>query len=138
LGITAEELQAAKVEVQSRVLAEAVAAGEITQEEADMITARQALQEYLRDRMQTAYEAAVAQAVTDGVITQAQADQILSEGGRGFMGPGMGGGRHGGPGEFGGRGHGPRQAPGDAPDSPESTTPESSNGTVAPATNLSL
>lgn len=133
LGITVEELQTAQAEVQDRLLDEAVAAGEITQEEADLMTARQALHEYLRDRMQSAYEEAVAQAVTDGVITQAQADQILSEEGIGF--PGMGGGPR------GGRGHGgpdgvfgrPGQAPGDAPLQPDGEQPEESDGPVAPS-----
>lgn len=146
LGITLEELQTAKAEVNSRILDEAVASGEITQEEADLMQARQALREYLRDRMQTAYEAAVAQAVTDGVITQAQADQILSEEGAGLFGPGMGGGRHGGPGgqmdgglEGGrGQGRGPGQTPDDAPAAPDSGTPEESSDTVAPSTNLDL
>lgn len=143
LGITLEELQAAKAEVNERVLANAVTAGEITQEEADLMAARQALHEYLRDKMQTAYETAVAQAVTDGVITQAQADQILSEDGAGFFGPGMGGGRHG-----GGRGDGPMggpngspgrgQAPNESPLDPESATPESSSVPVAPANDVNL
>jgi hypothetical protein len=143
LGISEEELQAAKAEVQNRLLAEAVAAGEITQEEADLMAARLALQEYLRDRMQTAYEQAVAQAVADGVITQAQADQILSEEGAGFFGPRMGGGR-----PFGRHGHGPDggffgrpgrgQAPNDAPLPPENATPESSNAPVIPSNDISL
>jgi hypothetical protein len=141
LGISVEQLQTAKAEVQKRLLTEAVAAGEITQEEADLMQARQALQEYLRDRMQTAYEAAVAQAVTDGVITQAQADQILAEedGFRFFGGPGMGGGRH-----HGGPGGGPNGFfgfPGgrpDAPQPPAEGTPEESDGTSVPATTLDL
>jgi polyhydroxyalkanoate synthesis regulator phasin len=143
LGITLEELQAAKAEVQNRVLDEAVAAGEITQEEADLMQARQALQEYLRDRLQTVYETAVAQAVTDGVIIQAQADQILSEEGRAFFGPRLGGGRHGrhgGPagGRNFGLGHFPGQAPEDAPLPPDGGTPEESSDTVVPSTNLNL
>ena len=151
LGITLEELQSAKAEVQQRLLDEAVAAGEITQEEADLMAARQALQEYLRDKMQTAYETAVAQAVTDGVITQAQADQILSEDGQGMFDFGMGGGPRGGRGHgdrgghdggFGGPGgdfgRGPRQAPEDAPAQPDSEQPEESGGSVTPSSNLNL
>jgi hypothetical protein len=143
LGISEEELQAAKTEVQNRLLAEAVAAGKITQEEADLMKARLALHEYLRDRMQSAYDQAVAQAVADGVITQAQADQILSEGGPGFFGPRMGGGRpfgrHGGGpdgGLFGhpGRGH----APNDQPVDPESAMPESSDAPVIPSDDINL
>jgi hypothetical protein len=141
LGITVEQLQAAKAEVQQRLLAEAVASGEITQEEADLMQARQALSEYLRDRMQTAYEAAVAQAVADGVITQAQADQILAEedGFRFFGGPGMGGGRHhGGPGGPDGPFGFPGGRPNDAPLPPADSTPEESDGTTEPATTLDL
>lgn len=151
LGITVEELQAAKDEVRANLLAEAVAAGEITQEEADLMEARWVLQEFLRDRMQTAYDDAIADAVTEGIITQEQADQLSSEGG-GFFGPGMGGmggghhggPRHGGPGGEGpngegrnGEGRGPRQAPGDAP-APEGETPEESSGPSIPAFNLNL
>ncbi|MCC6456023.1 MAG: hypothetical protein IT328_13805 [Caldilineaceae bacterium] len=151
LGISVEKLQAAQDEVRSNLIAEAVAAGEMTQEEADLMQARQALQEYLRDRMQTAYEQAVQQAVTDGVLTQAQADQILSQdgpfGGRGFFGgpgffggrgmrPGMDGGRHGG--HRGGPFGGPGGIPNEAPAEPDQSTPESSSGTVAPLSNANL
>lgn len=141
LGVTLEELQSAKTEVQERILDEAVAAGELTQEEADLMQARQALQEYLRDRMQTAYEAAVAQAVAEGVITQAQADQLLNEDGvRFFDGPGMHGGRH-----HGGRGgmDGGFGFPGgrfdDTPlPQPDSVTPEESEGGIEPSNTTDL
>jgi polyhydroxyalkanoate synthesis regulator phasin len=134
LGITVEELQAAKAAVQSRLLDEAVAAGEITQAEADLIQARQALQSYLQERMQTAYEQAIAQAVTDGVITQAQADQILSEPGPGFFGRGGElGGRHGGP--AGRLFSGSRN---DVPPSPDTGTPEESGSPVVPSSDLNL
>jgi polyhydroxyalkanoate synthesis regulator phasin len=145
LGITVEALQAGKTEVQQRILNEAVAAGEITQEEADLMQARQALNDYLRDKMQSAYEAAVAQAVSDGVITQAQADQIVSENGPGFFGHGMGHGMmgepQGGPGH--GHGRGDRQAPNISPLQPnngtqDNGTQEDSSGTALPSSNLSL
>jgi hypothetical protein len=135
LGITLEELQTAKEEVNKRVLAEQVASGAITQEDADLMTARQALGEYLQDRMQAAYEAGVAQAVTDGVITQAQADQILNEEHAGFVGPGFG--PHGdgphGDGPRGGRpdrgpGQAPDQAPSAAPAQPDDSTQQSGQG----------
>jgi hypothetical protein len=130
LGITVEELQAAQNEVQAARLAAMVEAGVITQEQADMMAARQAVQDYV-DRegvqaaIQSAYEEAVAQALADGAITQEQADALLSNidnlgglGGRGFGfgdGPGFGGrghqggrGPHGGPG-FQGNGFAPFQ-----------------------------
>lgn len=88
LDITLEELQAAKAEIPALRLAEAVEAGEITQEEADLIAARMALHGYMQELEQSAYEESVADAVAAGVITQEQADQILSEGDRGFFGRG--------------------------------------------------
>ncbi len=106
LGITVEELQAAQAQVRADEVAAMVAAGAITQEQADLMLARQAVQNYVdQDALQTAvqlvYETAVAEALAAGVITQAQADAILSnlsEGVGGFGGPGYGGpGHHGHP-----------------------------------------
>lgn len=149
LGITVEELQAAQAEVRAGWLADAVEAGDITQEEADLLSARWALQEFLTERLQTAYEDAVAQAVEEGIITQEQADQILSEEGGNFFGSGMfgpgmdgghrGGGRHGGPGMFGpGMNGGRWQMPHDAPATPEGETEESSNAPAVPTTDSNL
>lgn len=120
LGITVEELDAARAEVKAAQLAAMVEAGYLTQEQADLMLARQAVENYidreaLQATIQAAYEAAVAQAVEDGAITQEQADALLSSaatmggfGMRGFdmpggmMGPHGGrGGHHGGmPGFF--------------------------------------
>lgn len=115
LGITVEELDAAQAEARAAMLADEVAAGTITQEQADLITAREVVESYVDkealateteglDRAeasaarQAAYEAAVAEALADGAITQAQADALLAAPtGRGFGGPGGFGGR-GGPG----------------------------------------
>jgi formaldehyde-activating enzyme involved in methanogenesis len=113
LGITIEELQAAHDEVFAARLAEMVEAGVMTQEQADLIVARKAVQDYIdtesiSDMLQAAYEDAVAQALADGVITQEQADQML-ENLPSFDGFGSGGLHHG-PGGFGGhhrRGGGP-------------------------------
>jgi hypothetical protein len=139
LGITVEQLETAQQQVKDNALAEAVASGQITQEEADLIQARQDLQEYLRDRLQSAYEEGVQQAVTDGVITQEQADQILSEDGPGFFGSGFHGGGHwGGP---GGGMRGDRQPggfPNATPPQPESSTPQGSSSPVAPSIGSSL
>jgi hypothetical protein len=72
-----------------------VAAGKLTQEQADAMKARQALStsSKFQSAMKSAFEAAVKQAVADGLITQAQADKILSattERGMGTFGfPGM-------------------------------------------------
>jgi hypothetical protein len=156
LGISVEELEAAEDEARASALDAAVAEGLLTQEQADLIEAREALREYVdreailaealgmtaeeleaakaegqslsdiieaqgldaetvRAEMQAGYEAAVEQAVTDGVITREQADAILS--GDGFGGPGFG---------FGGRGrHGFGGPRGDFDSAPDTTTPES-------------
>ncbi len=132
LGVSVDELQAAKTEANDAALAAAVEAGNITQEQADQMKARQALQDYiqeqgLQDRVRSLYEEAVNAAVSAGVITQEQADQILSEssfgfGMRGLGGPGFG--------MHGGRGHGGfgglRSAPpssGSSSTTPSTTTP---------------
>lgn len=82
LGISVDELEAARAEVRSARLAAMVEAGVLTQEEADLIAARETVQSYvdrdaLAEMVQNAYEEAVAQALADGAITQAQADQLL-------------------------------------------------------------
>jgi hypothetical protein len=123
LGITVEELQAARNQAFTERLAELVAAGTITQEQADLILAQKAVLEYVdmtavQSAIQSIYEDAVNQALAAGAITQAQADQLLSNlserpfGLRGLGRGGFGGGHgphgnHGGPGLFG---------PGSAPD----------------------
>lgn len=98
LDITVDELNAAQEKAAAAKLAQAVADGRMTQEQADLVTARQALQQYIKD--QGLYEQAVASAVKDGVITQAQADAILADtksGDFGLGGMGRGGrGGHGG------------------------------------------
>lgn len=87
LGVTTDELAAARVEAQDLALAAAVEAGNITQEQADQMKAQQALNTYLdeqgwQDQVRSLYENLVNQAVQAGVITQEQADAILSNSGR--------------------------------------------------------
>jgi len=114
LGITVEELEAARLDVYTAQLAELVGAGTITQEEADLILAQKAVQNYVDDdayqsAVQSIYADAVAQALADGVITQAQADELLATmSTQTFRFPGAGG--HGGGG--GHRGHHGRGGPG--------------------------
>ncbi len=96
LGITTDELAAARVEAQDLALAAAVEAGSITQEQADQMKAEQALKTYLdeqglQDQVRSLYENLVNQAVQAGVLTQEQADTLLSNqrsfgGMRGFDG----------------------------------------------------
>ncbi|UCF61306.1 MAG: hypothetical protein JSV37_01125, partial [Anaerolineaceae bacterium] len=104
LGISVAELEAAQAKARDIVMAEAVEAGTITQEQADLMKARGAISTYVQEAMTTAYGEAVEKALADGVITQAQADLLLENGAMGFRGPGgfFGfGGRE----MFGGRGH---------------------------------
>lgn len=106
LGITVEELDAAELAVHEAELAAAVAAGYLTQEEADLLLAEKAARNYLdreglNAQITAAYEAAINAAVADGAITQAQADDLLAqlEGGiglgHGWFGSGGRGGHRG-------------------------------------------
>lgn len=104
LGISVDELEAAQVKARETVIAEAVEAGTITQEQADLMNARDAISAYVQEAMTKAYSEAVEQALADGVVTQAQADLLLEDGISGFRGPGGAFG-FGGHGMFGGRGH---------------------------------
>ena len=108
LGITVAELNTAQEKANAAELTQAVADGRMTQEQADLVTAKRALQQYIQDK--GLWEQAVASAVKDGVITQAQADTILADAKPGafdFGGRGEGGrgGMHG----MGRGGHGPAQ-----------------------------
>lgn len=136
LGITVDELNAARDTAFEAGLAQAVADGRITQEQADQMKAQHDLQQYLQDKgladqVRSLYEQAIQQAVEDGVLTQEQADAILNNPGFGvrFMMPdGFGGrghgGRHGMAPGFGGQGFdGPRgMAPGFGGQVPSSNT----------------
>lgn len=144
LGITVEQLDAAKQEVREAQIAAAVEAGYLTQEQADLMLAQQAVQNYIdregiQAQIQAAYEAAVAQALADGAITQAQADALLAQleaqsfgfGLHGFGGPGgfgRGGRGHHHGGGFGGPGNFSLPLP-DADGSGTDTTPSDSSNT---------
>jgi hypothetical protein len=88
LGISVAELEAAQVQARETVIADAVEAGAITQEQADLMNARGAISAYVQEAMTKAYNEAVEQAVADGVITQVQADLLLENRPEGFRGPG--------------------------------------------------
>ncbi len=127
LGVTADELDAARTEAQSLALAAAVEAGDITQEQADQRQAEQALKSYLDEQgfeaqVQSLYENLVQQAVQAGVITQEQADTILSDADFSSLG-----GRHGLDGGRGGR-HGMRDLGGvdGSGSAPQNDTPAGS------------
>lgn len=130
LNISVEKLAAARLSVFTARIDAAVAAGTMTQAQADLEKGEYALRNSaeFKTSLQTAYETAVKAAVTKGTITQAQADAILAAqqtGGRGGFGlPGGEGGR-GGHGGHGGRGERGGQAPADAAGAaaPATTTP---------------
>ena len=131
LGITVDKLQSAYVQAYNAQIDRAVANGNLTQEQGDLMKGRYALfaNKNFKFAMQSAFEAAVKQAVTDGVITQAQADLILKN--ASGMGFGFQGG-FGGPGGFGGfRGGRGRHGwfGGGAPSIPQSPTAKPSSGT---------
>lgn len=122
LGISVEELQAAREEALGARLDQLVADGVITQEQAEMMQARKAVREYvdtdaLADTVQSFFADAIEQALADSVITQEQADTMLNNleemGPRSFDGPGFDGPR----GPRGGHGHGPGGVGGFAPNS---------------------
>lgn len=115
LGITVEELEAAQESARDAAIAQAVAEGRITQEQADEMATWATLREFIAPQLESAYTTAIQAAVTAGIITQEQADQFLSDEG-GMMAPGL---RHGGfgPGMGGrGRGFGGREFGGHGPD----------------------
>ncbi len=143
LGISVEDLEAAQSTARDTALAQAVEEGKITQEQADRMQAHTALQPYLSERMQSAFEEAVQQAVEDDAITQEQADALLAEQADGF-GPGkhmsgFGGERPGMPGRRGDHGGMPGHGmpgrggmPGGFPNSgADDSTPQSNSTGVA-------
>ena len=116
LSITTDKLEAAYTQAYNAQIDQAVADGNLTEEQADLMKGQRSLfaDKSFQASMQTAFDTAVKQAVSDGVITQTQADQILQNqaskgfgGLRGFGGPG-------GPSD-GGRGFGPHNGMGGGP-----------------------
>ena len=81
LNISTDQLTAAYQKAFNTALDNAVANGNLTQAQADLIRGRQALANdpTFTNSLQSAFTAAVNQAVKDGVITQAQADAILAQ-----------------------------------------------------------
>ncbi len=128
LGITTDELDAARTQVYEDQLAQAVTDGTMTQEQADLALARRALQAYVAPLLQSAYDDAVAAAVSDGIITQAQADALAAQGGYGMRGFGPGMGDMGGRGmERGGHGGGRHGGPSGSDVAPDMGTPDSTD-----------
>ena len=80
LGITLDELNAAYAQIHTDRLAELVASGQLTQEEADAMIAGEALQRSatFQAEVKAGREAAINNAVKAGTITQAQADALLA------------------------------------------------------------
>lgn len=101
LGISVEELQAAQEAAFDAALQQAVDEGTITEEQAELIKARKAVQSYVQEAMSNAYAEALENAVSDGVITQEQADQLLENPMSGTDFSGRPDGHHGGKGHSG-------------------------------------
>lgn len=107
LGVTTDDLAAARDKVFAGQLSQAVTDGKITQEQADLIQARRDLGAFVQPQLEAARDKALADAVSQGIVTQEQLDALQNQG----WGP-MGAfddamGRRGGMGEFAGpmRGH---------------------------------
>lgn len=92
LGITVDELEAAEQAAREAAIAQAVADGVMTQEQADLMAARDALKEFAAGGEYASLDDAVQAAVDAGALTQEQADLILTtpqperHGGRGMRG----------------------------------------------------
>jgi polyhydroxyalkanoate synthesis regulator phasin len=137
LDITPEALQEAEATARSAAIDQAVEAGDLTQEQADLAKAASAFRAYMAEQQPTVEEQ-LAQAVAAGAITQEQADLLLANQqslggirGHGMMHPGMDGGRgfDGGRGMRGGHGmdggRGMRGMPFDNQDQPQNDSGES-------------
>ncbi len=114
LGISVDELEAAKSVARDAALADALANGEITQEQIDRMEAHQALRDYIQseyaaERPELTKAELIQQALAAGAITQEQADLLTADEGR--MGPGRGRGSKGR--GFGGWDFPGRQMPGE-------------------------
>lgn len=95
LGISVAELKAARVEAHAAMLAGLVEAGILTQEQADLMAARRAVQGYfdqaaLVEMLQNAFQEAIDAALAGGVITEDQAEQLQENGDYDFFGRGFG------------------------------------------------
>lgn len=136
LGITTDKLTAAYAQANNARIDAAVAAGNLTQAQADEMKGSYALQNNANflSAIKSAYQAAVKQAVTEGVITQAQADAILARQaqgqGRGF---GLGGFGPGFEGRGGGHGHGGFGGPGFGGQNGQQNGQPNNNNSTTPA-----
>jgi len=140
LGMTLEEVDAARVSAHDAAIAAALADGTITQEQVDKMSAHQALQEYLRtqyaeERPTATMEELIQEALGAGVLTQEQADLLLSSPGK--MGNGGRGGFRGGfrDGDEGGRGPNMRGSRAQDEATPSDTQPNSNNSAPDISTN---
>ncbi len=138
LNIDVSKLTAAYQTAYNASIDAAVKAGNLTQQQADLLKGQFALSNSTKfqSAMQSAFTAAVNQAVADGLITQSQADQILKNSngmgfgmgrGHGFGGFGMNFGLPGGFGPGGRHGRGGNGGNG-VPANPTAPTPTPSGG----------
>jgi hypothetical protein len=89
LGISLTTLEAAQEEAQESLIAAAIESGDLSEAQAELMRANQAMEPYLKAAMMEAFENAVEQALSEGAINQAQADLLLENGGPRMRGDGM-------------------------------------------------
>ncbi len=92
LGISQATLESAQETAHQALLTAAIESGELSEEQVELMQARQALAPYMQAALADAFEQAVTEALSEGAITQAQADLLLEAGHPGMrfspMGPG--------------------------------------------------
>jgi polyhydroxyalkanoate synthesis regulator phasin len=89
LGISVSTLEAAQEKAHEILIAEAIASGDLSEDQAALMQAHQLMGPYMQAAMADAFENAVDKALSEGAITQIQADLLLENGGPGTRGPGM-------------------------------------------------
>jgi hypothetical protein len=80
LGISVATLETAQEQARQLMIEQAIASGELSEEQVEMMQARQALAPYLEAARSEIFQEAIEQALSDGAISQAQADLLLEAG----------------------------------------------------------
>ena len=88
LGISLEELERAQAKVREDFIAQGVQDGVISTDQVEMMEARNAIREYLKDGLHDAMEDAIERALSDGAISSDQADLLQDRMEGGFPGRG--------------------------------------------------
>jgi hypothetical protein len=80
LGISVATLEAAQEQARQLMIEQAIASGKLSEEQVEMMEAREALAPYLESARSEIFQKAIEQALSDGAISQAQADLLLEVG----------------------------------------------------------